>query len=74
MDIIYWSGDRVKGEDGGRYISQLQGSLFRVINPFAGARLVEKVFVSPDGKPSKWWTCFAKKRFMEKSLTGFGMS
>jgi len=37
-----------------------------------GARLAEKVFDTPDGKPSKWWTCFAKKRFMEKSLTGPG--
>lgn len=37
-----------------------------------GNRLIEKVFSTPDGKPSKWWTCFAKKRFMEHSLSGFG--
>eukprot|EP00090_Calanus_glacialis_P038199 TRINITY_DN66778_c0_g1_i1.p1 TRINITY_DN66778_c0_g1~~TRINITY_DN66778_c0_g1_i1.p1 ORF type:complete len:181 (-),score=51.64 TRINITY_DN66778_c0_g1_i1:176-718(-) len=37
-----------------------------------GQRLCEKVFETPDGKPSKWWTCFAKKRFMEKSLSGPG--
>jgi len=37
-----------------------------------GLRLVEKVFDNPEGKPSKWWTCFAKKRFMEKSLSGPG--
>lgn len=37
-----------------------------------GIRLVEKVFSTADGKPSKWWTCFAKKRFMEHSLAGFG--
>ncbi|XP_023333364.1 actin-related protein 2/3 complex subunit 3 isoform X2 [Eurytemora carolleeae] len=37
-----------------------------------GLRLVEKVFENTDGKPSKWWTCFAKKRFMEKSLSGPG--
>ncbi|XP_055302459.1 actin-related protein 2/3 complex subunit 3 [Sitodiplosis mosellana] len=37
-----------------------------------GNRLIEKVFNTPDGKPSKWWTCFAKKRFMEHSLGGFG--
>lgn len=37
-----------------------------------GNRLIEKVFNSPDGKPSKWWTCFSKKRFMEHSLGGFG--
>ena len=39
---------------------------------FAGNRVCEKVFDTPDGKPSKWWTCFAKKRFMEKSLSGPG--
>eukprot|EP00092_Neocalanus_flemingeri_P006446 GFUD01006946.1.p1 GENE.GFUD01006946.1~~GFUD01006946.1.p1 ORF type:complete len:192 (-),score=46.18 GFUD01006946.1:174-665(-) len=37
-----------------------------------GQRLCEKVFETPDGKPSKWWTCFAKKKFMEKSLGGPG--
>ena len=37
-----------------------------------GQRVCEKVFETPDGKPSKWWTCFAKKRFMEKSLRGPG--
>lgn len=35
-----------------------------------GYRLVEKVF--EDGKPSKWWLCFAKKKFMDKSLSGPG--
>jgi len=40
-----------------------------------GQRLVEKVFAgNADGRPSKWWTCFAKRKFMEKSLTGFGMA
>ena len=38
----------------------------------SGSRVCEKVFDTPDGKPSKWWTCFAKKRFMEKSLSGPG--
>jgi len=37
-----------------------------------GLRLVQMVMDTPDGKPSKWWTCFAKKRFMEKSLSGPG--
>lgn len=37
-----------------------------------GARLVEKVFATDDGKPSKWWLCFAKKKFMDKSLSGPG--
>ncbi|XP_017151579.1 actin-related protein 2/3 complex subunit 3 [Drosophila miranda] len=38
-----------------------------------GNRLLEKVFDTPDDKPSKWWLCFAKKRFMDKSLSTPGM-
>lgn len=38
-----------------------------------GNRLCDRVFDgSKDGKPSKWWTCFAKRRFMDKSLSGPG--
>ncbi|KAL3270886.1 hypothetical protein HHI36_021401 [Cryptolaemus montrouzieri] len=36
-----------------------------------GLRVCEKVF-GDDGKPSKWWLCFAKKKFMDKSLSGPG--
>ncbi|CAH7666934.1 actin-related protein 2/3 complex subunit 3 [Phakopsora pachyrhizi] len=32
-------------------------------------RLIEKVFNTPDGKPSKWWMCFQKRKFMGKSLS-----
>lgn len=38
-----------------------------------GNRVLEKVFDTSDGKPNKWWICFAKKKFMEKSLTGPAM-
>ncbi|KAF8792645.1 Actin-related protein 2/3 complex subunit 3 like protein [Argiope bruennichi] len=37
-----------------------------------GARLCEKVFDPETGKPSKWWLCFAKRKFMDKSLSGPG--
>lgn len=36
-----------------------------------GLRVCEKVF-GDSGKPSKWWLCFAKKKFMDKSLSGPG--
>lgn len=36
-----------------------------------GMRVCDKVF-GEDGKPSKWWLCFAKKKFMDKSLSGPG--
>ena len=38
----------------------------------AGLRLCEKVFDSQNDKPSKWWTCFVKGQFMNKSLSGPG--
>ena len=31
-------------------------------------RLCEKVFDPQNEKPSKWWTCFMKRQFMNKSL------
>lgn len=37
-----------------------------------GARVCEKVYSTEDGKASKWWMCFIKKKFMEKSLSGPG--
>lgn len=45
------------------YFTQLRQEL--------GGRLVEKVF-GQEAKPSKWWLCFTKRRFMDKSLSGPG--
>jgi len=36
-----------------------------------GLRLLDKVF-DAEGKPSKWWMCFAKRKFMDKSLSAPG--
>ena len=38
-----------------------------------GLRLLDKVYNAEDGKPSKFWLCFAKKKFMDKSLSAPGM-
>ncbi|KAB0347923.1 hypothetical protein FD754_012780, partial [Muntiacus muntjak] len=35
-----------------------------------GLRFCEKVFDSQNDKPSKWWTCFVKGQFMNKSPSG----
>lgn len=55
--------------------SASEGDLMRQylqqIRQETGARVCEKVF-GDDGKPSKWWLCFAKKKFMDKSLSGPG--
>lgn len=37
----------------------------------AGERLVEKVYGN-DNKLNKWWICYSKRRFMEKSLSAPG--
>uniref|UniRef100_A0A2I3T9A5 Actin-related protein 2/3 complex subunit 3 n=2 Tax=Pan TaxID=9596 RepID=A0A2I3T9A5_PANTR len=37
-----------------------------------GLRLCEKVFDPQNDKPSKWWACFVKRQFMNKSLSGPG--
>ncbi|XP_065893208.1 actin-related protein 2/3 complex subunit 3-like [Dysidea avara] len=46
-----------------QYITQLRQE--------TSLRLVEKVYGSDD-QPSKWWICFTKKKFMDKSLSGPG--
>lgn len=38
-----------------------------------GLRLVDRVFESETSKPCKWWTCFAKRKFMDISLSGHGL-
>ncbi|KAL3080304.1 hypothetical protein niasHS_012409 [Heterodera schachtii] len=43
------------------YLQQLRHEL--------GVRLVDRVFPDPEMPPSKWWLCFAKRRFMDKQLT-----
>ena len=56
-------GNRAEADQLRQYITQLRQEL--------GARLAEKVYASGD-KPSKWWLCFTKRRFMDKSLSGPG--
>ncbi|ELT90587.1 hypothetical protein CAPTEDRAFT_171381 [Capitella teleta] len=34
-----------------------------------GIRVCEKVFDPATDKPSKWWMCFARRKFMDKSLS-----
>ncbi|XP_035691233.1 actin-related protein 2/3 complex subunit 3-like isoform X1 [Branchiostoma floridae] len=38
-----------------------------------GMRLCEKVFDPNTDQPSKWWMCFVKRKFMDKSLSAPGM-
>lgn len=38
----------------------------------SGLRLCDKVYDNETGKASKWWLCFAKRKFMDKTLSGPG--
>lgn len=46
------------------YLTQLRQEL--------GQRIIEAVFDPQTDKPSKWWMCFVKRRFMDKSLSAPG--
>ncbi|CAI4220605.1 unnamed protein product, partial [Auanema sp. JU1783] len=48
------------------YLQQLRQEL--------GMRLCELAFPDPAQKPSKWWLCFARKRFMDKGLVSQGIT
>ena len=46
-----------------KYVTQLRQEI--------GNRLVDRVFdpnLTSDGKPSKWWICFSKRKFMKVDL------
>lgn len=43
------------------YMGQLRQEL--------GTRLIDQVYASDGAPPSKWWTCFSKRRFLDQSLT-----
>lgn len=51
--------------------SDLMRQYFLQLRQETGIRICEKVY-GEDGKPSKWWLCFAKKKFMDKSLSAPG--
>jgi len=57
--------DRSEADQCRAYITQLRQEL--------GQRIIEKVYDPNTNKPSKWWMCFVKRRFMDKSLSGPGM-
>ncbi|VDI11008.1 actin related protein 2/3 complex, subunit 3 [Mytilus galloprovincialis] len=45
---------------------------FLQIRQETGLRMCEKVFDAATDKPSKWWLCFSKRKFMDKSLSAPG--
>jgi actin related protein 2/3 complex subunit 3 len=45
---------------------------FQQMRQETGIRVCEKVFDPATDRPSKWWMCFVKRKFMDKSLSGPG--
>ena len=54
------------------FLSDLLRQYFLQLRQECGLRLCERVFDKETGKPSKWWLCFAKRRFMDINLSGPG--
>eukprot|EP00128_Syssomonas_multiformis_P006614 Colp12_sorted_trinity150504_noHs@13863 len=60
MNAVYQTpANRAEADQMRQYLTQLRQEL--------GQRLVERVF--KDNKPDKWWMCFVKRNFLNKSLT-----
>lgn len=57
--------DRSEADQARAYLIQIRQE--------TGARMVEKVMDPATDKPSKWWMCFVKRKFMDKSLSARGM-
>uniref|UniRef100_A0A2K5EB78 Actin-related protein 2/3 complex subunit 3 n=1 Tax=Aotus nancymaae TaxID=37293 RepID=A0A2K5EB78_AOTNA len=65
LNAIYAKPANKQEEEGMRaYLQQLRQE--------TGLRLCEKVFDAQNDKFSKWWTCFVKRQFTNKSLSGPG--
>lgn len=50
--------------------AELFRQYFLQLRQEVGYRLVERVYASENSKPSKWWVCFAKRKFMDITLSG----
>lgn len=53
------------------FILDLMRNYLTQLRQETGNRICEKVFNTEDGRPNKFWMCFAKKKFMEKSLGAY---
>ncbi|PAA62009.1 hypothetical protein BOX15_Mlig006309g1 [Macrostomum lignano] len=59
--------DRAEDDAMRQYIQQLRQE--------TGQRLLERLFPgNPNEKPSKWWICFSKRKFMDQTLTRPGQA
>ncbi|VDM92009.1 unnamed protein product [Onchocerca ochengi] len=57
----------------GEAIVNLMRSYLLQLRQELGTRLLEHVFDANNERPSKWWMCFARRRFMDKGLVSPGI-
>ena len=65
LNAVYGKPNNAEEQD-------LMRQYFLQLRQECGVRLVERVFDTENQKPSKWWLCFAKRKFMDISLAGAG--
>jgi actin related protein 2/3 complex subunit 3 len=58
----------VYGVPADRHEAEMLRNYVLQVRQETAARLGEKLFQTPDGKLSKWWLAFQKRKFMGKSL------
>ncbi|XP_061433733.1 actin-related protein 2/3 complex subunit 3 [Lethenteron reissneri] len=56
----------------GRAEEEMMRGYLQQLRQETGLRLCERVFDPATDKPSKWWMCFVKRQFMNKSLSAPG--
>ncbi|ESO84651.1 hypothetical protein LOTGIDRAFT_196504 [Lottia gigantea] len=64
LNAMYSKPSRQEDETMRAYLQQLRQE--------TGLRMIDRVFDQQSDKPSKWWLCFAKRKFMDKSLSPAG--
>jgi len=52
--------NRAEADQVRQYLTQLRQE--------TGKRLIERVYATNEMKPSKWWVCFVKRKFMNTTL------
>ncbi|XP_065502798.1 actin-related protein 2/3 complex subunit 3 [Caloenas nicobarica] len=62
----------IYAKPGNKQEEEVMRAYLQQLRQETGLRLCEKVFDPQSDKPSKWWICFVKRQFMNKSLSGPG--
>ncbi|VDN24387.1 unnamed protein product [Gongylonema pulchrum] len=62
-----------KNEEAAYMVTDLMRAYLLQLRQELGVRLFEHVYGESNERPSKWWMCFARRRFMDKGLVSPGV-